>query len=142
LLEGVRTHFETARLSYEADYLKPAKRLLPDLIATKTGLEKVIAFADEVYSALERRGYRVVIAPHTELFHRAEVDEREHPQEPRGLNNLWSPARGTVVYIGTVALGLTIIEMSEQVPARYVDGKYVRETDYVSPKRRRGWADQ
>jgi hypothetical protein len=46
------------------------------------------------------------------------------------------------VYIGTVALGLTIIEMSEQVPARYVDGKYVRETDYVAPKRRRGWADQ
>ena len=50
----------------------------------------------------------------------------------RGYNNLWSPWRCTVVYIGTVAIGLTIIEMSEEVEVRYVNGKYIREQDYVS----------
>jgi len=42
--------------------------------------------------------------------------------------------RCTVVYIGTVAIGLTVIEMSEEAEARYVNGEYVRLTDYV-PKR-------
>jgi hypothetical protein len=47
--------------------------------------------------------------------------------------------RCTVVYIGTVAIGLTVIEMSEEAEARYVNGEYVRLTDYV-PKRRGRYA--
>jgi hypothetical protein len=47
--------------------------------------------------------------------------------------------RRTVVYIGTVAIGLTVIEMSEEAEARYVNGEYVRLTDYV-PKRRGRYA--
>lgn len=39
------------------------------------------------------------------------------------------------MYIGTLAIGLTIIEMSEEVEVRYVNGKYIRESDYVPPKR-------
>jgi hypothetical protein len=38
-----------------------------------------------------------------------------------------------VAYIGTVPIGLTIIEMSEEVEARYIKGKYTREADYVPP---------
>jgi hypothetical protein len=47
--------------------------------------------------------------------------------------------RCTVVYIGTVAIGLTVIEMSEAAEARYVKGEYVRLTDFV-PKRRGRYA--
>jgi len=43
--------------------------------------------------------------------------------------------RCTVVYIGTVAIGLTVIELSEKAEGRYVNGEYVRLTDFV-PKRR------
>lgn len=46
-----------------------------------------------------------------------------------------------MVYIGTVAIGLTVIEMSEEVTVRYVNGKYVREEDYVPPKRGRYASD-
>jgi len=35
--------------------------------------------------------------------------------------------RPTVVYVGTVAIGLAIIEMSEKIPMRYIDGKYIRD---------------
>jgi hypothetical protein len=135
LTTDMKPLFEAGRLSYNAGYLKPAKRLLVDLAVTKTGLDKALSFANQLFLALESRGHRVLIAPHSEQFHRAEVDERENPEKNRYYNNLWAPQRCTVVYIGTVAFGLTVIEMSEEVEARYVNGEYVRLSDYV-PKRR------
>lgn len=137
LIRGAKELFEVGRLSYEAGYLKPAKHLLPDLTVTKSGLDKALSFANQLFLSLERRGHRVVIAPYGEHFHREAVDEREEPDKSNHYNNLWSPGRPTVVYIGTVAIGLTIIEMSEQVEARYVNGEYVRISEYVPPKRAR-----
>jgi len=133
--------FEAGRLSYSAGYLKPAKRLLVDLAVTKTGLDKALSFANHLFHALETRGHRVLIAPNTERFRRAEVDEREIPEKHHHYNNLWSPQRCTIVYIGTVAIGLTIIELSENVESRYVNGEYVRLSDYVPKRRDRYVAD-
>jgi len=144
LTVDAKTHFEAGRLSYSTSYLKPAKRLLVDLAVSKTGLDKALSFANQLFLELESRGHRVVIAPNTERFQRTEVDEREVPEKHRNYNDLWSPQRCTVVYIGTVAIGLTIIELSENAEARYVNGEYVRLSDYT-PKRRdryvadRGW---
>ena len=90
-----------------------------------------------LFLSLEDKGYRVVLAPNGEQFYRAEVDEHEVPPKNPKYNNLWSPGRCTVVYIGTVAIGLTIIEMSEEVEVRYVNGKYIREQDYVPARRGR-----
>ena len=139
LVISAKPHFESGRLSYYGGYLKPAKKLLLDLTTTKTGLDKALSFANRLFHGLEARGYRVVIAPNSEVFHRAEVDEREHPDNGRHFNNLWSPLRCTVVYIGTVAIGLSVIEMSEEAEARYVNGEYVRLTDYT-PKRSRRYS--
>ena len=139
LVSAAKPLFETGRLSWRTQYLKPTKRLLVDLAVTKTGLDKAIAFANGFFLALEARDHRVVIAPNSEQFHRADVDERENPGEGNHHSDLWSPMRCTVVYIGTVAIGLTIIEMSEEAEARYVNGEYVRLTDYV-PKRRGRYA--
>ena len=70
---------------------------------------------------------------------RTEVDERENLEQHQHYNNLWAPQRCTVVYIGTVAIGLTINELSERVEARYVNGVYVPLSNYV-PKRRGRYA--
>jgi hypothetical protein len=139
LVGGAKPLFEAGRLSWHGKYLKPAKKLLVDLTVTQTRLDKAIAFAKELFLALEARDHRVVIAPNSERFHRADVDERENPGKGHHHNNLWSPMRCTVVYIGTVAIGLTVIEMSEAAEARYVKGEYVRLTDFV-PKRRGRYA--
>ncbi len=139
LVGGAKPLFEAGRLSWHGKYLKPAKKLLVDLAVTQTGLDRAIAFANELFLALEARDHRVVIAPNSERFHRAQVDERENPGKGHHHNNLWSPMRCPVVYIGTVAIGLTVIEMSEEAEARYVNGEYVRLTDYV-PKRRGRYA--
>lgn len=135
LTTDAKPYFEAGRLSYTAGYLKPAKKLLIDLAVTKSGLDKALSFANQLFLALEARGYRVLIAPTTEYFHRPEVDERENPETQNHYNNLWSPQRCTVAYIGTVAIGITIIELSERLEAKYVNGEYVRVSDYV-PKRR------
>ena len=110
---------------------------------TKTGLDNALSFANQLFLALDARGHRVLIAPNTERFHRAEVDERENPEKHHHhYNNLWSPQRCTVVYIGTVAIGLTIIELSENVQSRYVNGEYVRLRDYVLERCDRYVADR
>jgi len=136
LLRGAKELFESGRLSHECGYLKPNKKLLVDLVVTKNGLDKVFSFANSLFMSLEDCGYRVLIAPNGEQFHRENIDEREIPSKAHRYNNLWSPYRITVVYVGTVAIGLTVIEMTEEVKARYVNGEYVRETDYLPPKRR------
>lgn len=135
LINGAKPLFESGRLSYEGGYLKPAKKLLIDLAVTKSTLDKALSFANLFFLALEENGHRVVLAPHGEHLRREAVDERENSGKSHHFNNLWSPARETVVYVGTVAIGLTIIELSEEAEVRYVNGEYVREKDYVPPKR-------
>jgi hypothetical protein len=140
LVYGVKELFETGRFTHETGYLKPDKKLLVDLVVTKPVLEKALSFANQLFLSLEDRGYRVVLEPRCKNFYRAAVDEHEVPRKNHDdcyYNRLWSPCRCTVVYVGTVAIGLTVIEMAEEVDVRYIDGKYIREKDYVPPKRSR-----
>lgn len=137
LLQGAKGYLESGRESYEGKYLKPAKRNLVDFAVTKTGLDKALSFANGLFQALEANGHHVMLAPTGEYFCRATVDERENPGKGHHYNNLWSPGRLTVVYVGTVAIGLTVIELSEEVEVRYVNGEYIRVEDYVPPKRSR-----
>jgi hypothetical protein len=142
LIQAARAHFEVGRTSYDSQYLKPAKRLLVDLVVTKTALDKALGFANALFRELEARDCRVVHAPHGEYMRRAKVDEHEAPQKGRtndyDYHRLWSPARITVAYVGTVAIGLTVIELSEVAEARYVKGQYVR-VDGQAPIKRRGY---
>lgn len=138
LVDGVKSLFEKGRYKNETGYLRPDKQMLVDLIVTKPCLEKALVFANQLFLALEDRGYPVVLEPKGLNFHRAAVDEHEVPaktRQDRYHNPLWSPCRCTVVYVGSVAIGLTIIEMAEEVELLYVNGKYIREADYVPPKR-------
>ena len=135
LLANVRPLFEAGRLSWHGKYLKPAKKLLVDLVVTGNGLQKAIDFASQLFLALEAREHRVMISPVHDRFQREEVDVREEPKQGHRNCELWSPMRPTVVYVGSVAIGLTVIEMSEQAEARYVKGEYVRLSEQA-PKPR------
>lgn len=72
------------------------------------------------------------------------IDEREEHNKQRHYNYYsarWSPRRPTVVYVGSIAIGLAVVEMSEEVLLRYVGGKYIRDADYIPPKRSRYYTD-
>jgi len=143
LIRGAKTYFESGRPVDEGQHLKPFKKLLVDVTASKGGLDSALAFANALFNALESAGHRVVLAPQGERLRRIEVDEHEKPRERRDyFSRLWSPYRPTVVYIGTVAIGLAVIEMSEDVLMRYVNGKYIRDADYAPSKASRRYVDQ
>lgn len=137
LILGAKRYFEITRQPTSSGYLRPTKRILVDLTVSETGLDKALAFANELFLALETAGHHVVLSPNRAEFRRERVDEHEVPRKNDYESNLWVPDRKTVVYIGTVPIGLSVIELSEPAEARYVDGKYVRASDYQSPKRRR-----
>lgn len=144
LIRGAREHFEKSRPIDEGAYLKPYKKLLVDITASKAGLDKALDFANDLFNAFESVGHRVVIAPSDEQLGRATIDEREvrtKQRNPYYYNGPWSPYRPTVVYVGSVAIGLAIVEMSEEVLLRYVRGKYIREADYIPPRPSRHFVD-
>ena len=139
LVRNAKRHFENSRPIDEGAYLKPFKMLLVDVTVSKACLDKALEFANDLFNALESVGHSVVIAPAGEHLGRDQVDEREDRKKPRKLNynTLWSPLRPTVVFIDDVAIGLAILEMSEEVLLRYVRGKYIRDADYVPPRSHR-----
>jgi hypothetical protein len=143
LVRGAKTHFESGRPVEEGEYLKPYKKLLIDITASKAGLDKAFAFASDLYNAFESAGCRVVLAPNNSQFRRVEIDHCEQLKKRQNpyYRHLWSPYRATVVYVGTVAVGLAVVEMSEAVLMRYVNGKYIRDSDYLPPKGSRRYVD-
>ena len=136
LIRGAKELIEKSWPVGDAGYLKPHKKILVDVTASPAGLSKALAFANDLFNAFESVGHRVILPPSNERLRRTHVDEREVRTKKRDTyyqSRLWSPYRPTVVYIGNVAIGLVIIEMSEEVLMRYVGGKYIREADYVPP---------
>lgn len=138
VISGARHHFESGRPVDEHSHLRPHKRLLVDVNASAAGIEKALGFANDLFNAFEAKGYRIVMAPPDEELWGTSVDEREAagPLKDRwNTRRLWCPQRPTVVYIGSVAIGLAVVEMSENIAVRYVGGVYIPERDYVPPKR-------
>lgn len=139
LVSGVKIHYENVRET-DAGYLKPTKKLLLDLIVSKNTLDRALDIANELFLMLEDRGYKVMFAPRDRRYHRAEFEEKE---EGRKANHyypsLWLPYAPTIVFIGTVAIGLTLFETTEQIEMRYMNGKYV-PVDQVPVPKRRSWA--
>lgn len=144
LIGGAKAHYENSRPVDDGAYLKPFKKLLVDITSSKACLDKALGFANDLFNAFESVGHRVTISPQDERLRRAAVDEREARgtlHDPCYHTGPWAPYRPTVVYVGSVAIGLALVEMSEVVLLRYVRGKYIRDADYIPPKPSRLAAD-
>lgn len=136
LIQGSTVLFQAGRQS-ESGYLKPAKRLLPDIVVTEGQLARALDVANQLYLALEEDGHTVMIAPHGAKASRPTLDEREKGGPIRHYVNQWSPYRPTIIYVGTVAIGVTIYEMTENIEVLYKNGKYVRVQPQADQKARR-----
>jgi hypothetical protein len=118
---------------------------LIDLIVTEEALDRALGVANELFLALETHGHRVLFAPRDRPYSRREVDERSENKPPRqdyyGYGR-WHPARPTLAFVGTVAIGLTVFELSEATEVRYVGGTYIPVSQLPQRKSRypdHGW---
>lgn len=136
LLQGVQQYFDEARET-SSGYLKPSKRLMVDVITSKQTCSRALDVANKLFMLFEERGYPVSFEKHGLSLRRYGVDEREKGGTDRHYSDLWSPSRGTIVTMGSVLIGLTIFEISENVEAKYLDGKYVRVSEVPVRKTRR-----
>jgi hypothetical protein len=126
-------HFKDVRQT-DNGYLKPTKRLLLDLIVSDKTLSRALDITNELFLLLEDFGHHVVIATQDRHFRRESFDEREQAQHGNRYSNLWGPGQPTVVFVGTVAIGLTIFETSEEVEFRYVNSEYIRVDELPNHK--------
>ena len=142
LIRSARQHFDNCRPVKDGDYLKPYKKLLVDITSSKASLEKAFSFSSVLFNALEAAGHRVILAS-SRGMHRMQIDEHEVHRKLKSYRypTLWTPREPTVVYIRDVAIGLAIIEMSEDVLMRCVNGTYIRDTDYKPSKASRYQVD-
>jgi hypothetical protein len=136
LVTGVRDLFLKGRTN-DAGLLRPSKRLLPDLVVSEKTLDAALDAANQLFQQLELAGHRVVLAPTDRHYSRCEVEEREVPRQGYHHANLWSPQRSTFVYVGTVAIGLTLFETTEEIEVQYVNGKYIPVSELLAEKRKR-----
>jgi hypothetical protein len=136
LLQGAQQYFDEARET-SSGYLRPSKRLMVDVIASKPTFSRALDVANELFLLFEERGHTVAFERHGLFLRRNTVDEREKGGRDRNYSDLWRPSRNTIVTIGTVLIGLTIFEMSENVEVKYQDGKYVRVAELPVRKPRR-----
>jgi hypothetical protein len=139
LVVGVRESFEKARLS-EVGYLRPFKRNLVDIFVSKETLPHALDTANELFLRLEERGHRVTLA--TDHFHRPELRIYEGQKFDYYNTQPWCPGRNTVVFVGSVAFGLTLFEMTEHVEVTYEWDRPVRyaRVSGAPAKRKPAWA--
>jgi hypothetical protein len=132
LLFGVEEHLRRTREVKNGEFLRPYKRILPDLISSEAALSRALSIANALYLALDERGYQVNIAPAADNLLRIQVKEQEVERKDRKYGryhsgSIWAPDRPTVSYIDTVPVALAITEMTERVTMRYFNGDYYRE---------------
>ena len=139
LIGGARKHFEKTRRIEAGEYLKPYKAVLVDVTVTSAQLLRALEVANALFNALEARGHRVTLAHPSQPLGRAtiEVDEVPRKREANTYRPRWAPRDPTVVYIGEVPVGLALVELSEAVLMRWVNGGYIRDADYSPLKAKR-----
>ncbi len=138
LLINVKDLFLIGRLSYQKEFLKPNKRLLPDIQVSTSALDSALTLANLLFNTLEEKGSRVRFEPIGFHSSRPALDVKDVPDNRLLHDNFWSPARNTVFFLNELKVGITIFEITESIPMVYVDGKYVREVDFISsPKTKR-----
>jgi hypothetical protein len=132
LLVGAEEHLRKSRTAKDGEFLRPYKRILPDVISSEGSLSRALSIANHLYVALDHVGYSVHIAPAGEDHHRIHIKEQEIERKDRKYGryhsgSIWGPDRPTIVYIDTVPVGLAVTEMTERVTMRYLNGEYYRE---------------
>jgi hypothetical protein len=107
-------------------------------MSSEARLDDALSAAQSLFSALEKRGFRVAFSPSGSHMSRAQVDLFEKPTSRTYFRTLWSPDRTTVAFVHGTCIGLTLFEMTEEVEMVYVgNSKYLPVRDLSPAELRR-----
>ncbi|MFC5755857.1 hypothetical protein [Rhizobium sp. GCM10022189] len=135
LVRRAEDDFRTAQTGSDGYYLKPRRKLLVDIATSAAGLDSCLRFASALFNRLEASGHPVGIATGSKILIRVDIDnydEAVQPDPARPDSPLpWTPLRPTVVHIGGVPLGLSLVEVSEKQHLAYAgDGNFVPASQF------------
>lgn len=108
MIRDAKGHCDDSYKVDEGQHLRPYKRLLVDVTASRAGLDKALAFANDLFNALESAGHRVLLSSQSENFTPPRIEAHEQLSKARQerqdyyFDRRWSAQRPTVVYVGVV----------------------------------------
>ncbi|HAE2265575.1 TPA_asm: hypothetical protein GND82_000227 [Salmonella enterica subsp. salamae serovar 60:g,m,t:z6] len=131
LIADLKTYLPVSSVTKDG-YYKPTKKKLLDLIVSETGFDSAIDFLSRFFAALGKQGYWVRLAESGEGLHCQGIDIKEDPKEG-GLryDSLWRPCSASIICVGDVLFAFNLAEMTEYVPAKEINGRYIRDETMV-----------
>jgi len=132
-----------AKTPYSSIFLSPRHHKLLDLVTSQEHLEDSIALAQKLFSRLEDYGYRILLAHADNNFVTSAIETDEILEKKKEDYYTNAPSRpwvNTVAYLGTVAIGLTIVEMTELVTTKDNSFYSYTSTKKVASRRYRLYA--
>ncbi|ENJ7409894.1 hypothetical protein AB1867_002310 [Salmonella enterica] len=127
LIDDLKTYLPVSSVTKDG-YYKPTKKKLLDLNVSETGFNSAIDFLSQFFAALGKQGYWVRLAEGNEGLHCQGIDIKEDPKEG-GLryDSLWRPCSASIICVGDMLFAFNLAEMTEYVPAKEVNGRYIRD---------------
>ncbi len=134
LITAAREHFAAASQGKHG-YLRPAKRVMVDVVASRATLQDALDVADQLFRALHKRGHVVGIAPQVrDVYPRRPRAPRDEPDVFE--ESYWWPYRPTTVSLGGVQVGLTLYEVAVQRELRNHGGRWTPVEELPAAVRR------
>ncbi|MFS9381112.1 hypothetical protein QNN88_10495 [Citrobacter sp. ANG330] len=131
LIDDLKTYLPVSSVTKDG-YYKPTKKKLLDLNVSETGFNSAIDFLSRFFAALGKQGYWVRLAEGNEGLHCQGIDIKEDPKEG-GLryDSLWRPCSASIICIEDKLFGFSLAEMTEYVPAKEINGRYIRDETMI-----------
>ncbi|HCM1915577.1 TPA: hypothetical protein N3A33_001464 [Salmonella enterica subsp. salamae serovar 28:r:e,n,z15] len=131
LIDDLKTYLPVSSVTKDG-YYKPTKKKLLDLNVSETGFNSAIDFLSRFFTALGKQGYWVRLAESGEGLHCQGIDIKEDPKEG-GLryDSLWRPCSASIICVGDMLFAFSLAEMTEYVPAKEVNGRYIRDETMI-----------
>ncbi|ECF6041126.1 hypothetical protein FNI93_01420 [Salmonella enterica subsp. salamae] len=131
LIDDLKTYLPVSSVTKDG-YYKPTKKKLLDLNVSETGFNCAIDFLSRFFPALGKQGYWVRLAEGNEGLHCQGIDIKEDPKEG-GLryDSLWRPCSASIICIEDMLFGFSVAEMTEYVPAKEINGRYIRDETMI-----------
>lgn len=131
LIDDLKAYLPVSSVTKDG-YYKPTKKKLLDLNVSETGFDSAIDFLSRFFAALGKQGYWVRLAEGNEGLHRQGIDIKEDPKEGGfRCDSLWRPCSASIVCVGDMLFAFSLAEMTEYVPAKEVNGRYIRDETMI-----------